>query len=143
MKGRGEVAEHCPQALTLPQVATAAEVEYRTLHTWLKRGLVRATCRSAQGSGNANLFARPDALEARILADLRRAGLDLASLERAASALQRTPRRLVGDELLLINGTVVVLDNDATLEQALASRHPAVLYDVAWASRALQERARL
>ena len=135
------MAEHCSQALTLPQVAAAAEVEYRTLHTWLKRGLVRATCRSAQGSGNANLFASADALEARILADLRRAGLGLASLERAAAALQGAPRRLTGDELLLINGTVAVLDGDATLEQALASRRPAMLYDVAWASSALQERA--
>lgn len=137
------MAEHCSQALTLPQVAAAADVEYRTLHTWLKRGLVRATCRSAQGSGNANLFARADALEARILADLRRAGFDLTALERAAAALQSAPQRLAGDERLLINGSLAVLDEHATLDEALASRHPAMLYDVAWASSALHERAAL
>jgi DNA-binding transcriptional MerR regulator len=94
---------------TLPEVAAAAEVEYRTLHIWLRRGLIRASLESASGSGTSNRFNESDVLEARILADLRRLGAEMSVLERTAAALQRRSRRLAGDETLIINGQVTVL----------------------------------
>lgn len=128
------------RAFTLPQLAKAAEIEYRTLHNWLRRGLVRASRRSATGSGRANLFAIADALEARILADLRRAGLDLAALERAAKALQSEPQRLEGDEVLLINGRLDVITSDHQIRKALDENQPALFYRVTGARRALEAR---
>jgi DNA-binding transcriptional MerR regulator len=133
------VADRCQQPLTLPQVAAAAEVEYRTLHTWLKRGLVRATCRSSDGAGTPNLFSAADALEARILADLRRAGLDLEALDRTARAIHTAPARLAGNELLLINGNVSVFEDEKQLRRELERPEPTFLYNVARARSALDE----
>ena len=43
---------------TLPQVAEIVDVEYGTLHSWLKRGLLRPSCRQSSGIGVPNLSAR-------------------------------------------------------------------------------------
>ena len=133
------MAEQVEGSHTLPQVAAAAEVEYRTLHTWLKRGLVRATRRVSSGSGTPNLFAPEDVLEVRILADLRRAGLDLRALERTAQALQGVGARLEGNELLVVNGSVEVLADREQLLPTLERPGPALVYNVAWARSALAQ----
>ena len=114
-------------------------MEYRTLHSWLKRGLLRATCQNSEGAGTPNLFSANDALEARILADLRRAGLDLEALDRAARAIHRAPGRLAGNELLLINGNVSVFEDEEQLRRELERPEPTFLYNVAWARSALDE----
>ncbi len=123
---------------TLRELAEAAGVEYRTLHTWLRRGLVRASWRSTTGSGRANLFAMADLLEARILAVLRRAGLDLAALKRTADALQAAPQRLEGDEVLVVNGRLDTLKSDRQIREALDEDQLALLYHVSGARRALE-----
>lgn len=64
------------RTFTLPELASLVDIEYRTLHTWVRRGVLAASCQEAQGSGTRNLFDCSDALEAYVLADLRRAGLD-------------------------------------------------------------------
>jgi phage terminase Nu1 subunit (DNA packaging protein) len=51
-------------ALTLPRLAELVGVKYRTLHTWLQRGLLTASCAQARGSGSRNIFDREDAIEA-------------------------------------------------------------------------------
>src|SRR4026208_158539 len=95
------------RVFTLPELASLVDVEYRTLHTWVRRGLLAASCRQAQGSGTRNVFDHGDALDACGLAALRRAGLPLGKLEQVAAALrhsrsERGPR----DQVLLINGQV-------------------------------------
>jgi DNA-binding transcriptional MerR regulator len=130
------MSETSGRALTLPQLAEAAAVEYRTLHTWLKRGLIAPTVYSSTGSGRPNLFSLEDALSARILADLRRAGLDLEVLERTAAELQ-SGTKLGPDDVLVINGRVEVLAGDRQITEALGRKEPALLYRVSWALEAL------
>jgi DNA-binding transcriptional MerR regulator len=106
--------------LTLPEIASAAEVEYRTLHIWLRRGLIRASLVTGSGSGSPNLFNESDLLEARVLADLRRLGAEMSVLERTARALQAHPHRLCGDETLIINGTVEIVETQHAAEKVVS-----------------------
>jgi DNA-binding transcriptional MerR regulator len=128
------------QPLTLPQVAEAADIEYRTLHTWVKRGLLKASCRASKGQGTPNLFSFQDTLKARILGDLRNAGIDLELVERTAKGLHGVPE-LAGDDVLLVNGKVQVLPNGEDLDAALDEARPSVVYRVSWATDALRSPA--
>jgi DNA-binding transcriptional MerR regulator len=105
--------------LTLPQLAAITDVEYRTLHTWVKRGLLRPTLRRSAGTGSPNLFAAEDAVSARVLADLRRAGLSLEVLERAAEAIRRSPGSLSQPAVLLVNGHVEIYADTGSVADAL------------------------
>jgi DNA-binding transcriptional MerR regulator len=105
--------------LTLPELAEVADVEYRTLHTWVKRGLVEPSVRRSAGTGTANLFSGTDAVAARVLADLRRAGLSMATLERASEALRENDRLLDRPGVLLVNGKVEVFSNTTSAAAAL------------------------
>ncbi len=127
-----------PQTFTLPQIAEITGVEYRTLHTWLERGLLFPSRERANGAGTANVFDRADALEACMLSDLRRAGLEIGALEDAARALRRLKHSLTGDELLFINGAVNVLVDASGLPEAVQSGTPGLIYDVARARQALE-----
>jgi DNA-binding transcriptional MerR regulator len=129
------VAEHQP--LTLPQVAEAVEVEYRTLHTWVKRGLLKPGFQVSTGAGTPNLFTFQDAIKARILGDLRNAGIDLPLVERTAKGL--CDLELEDDGVLLVNGNVKVLPGDADLDSALDEDRPSIVYRIAWASEALKK----
>jgi DNA-binding transcriptional MerR regulator len=125
---------------TLPQLADLVGVEYRTLHTWLRRGLLAASCAQSRGSGSRNVFDRQDALEAFVLADLRRAGVELPTLERVSGAL-RAARPARGDAgVLLVNGSVSFCTDQACLHDALAHSSPTLVYDVAHAHAALAAR---
>jgi DNA-binding transcriptional MerR regulator len=124
--------------LTLPQVATAAEVEYATLHSWLKRGLLTASVQASTGTGSPNLFSPRDALTARVLADLRRTGVDLDSMEKASNELQKQGENLTGEEVLVVNGRVELLDSTQPLADVLREREPAVIYELAWAREAVE-----
>ncbi len=92
--------------LTLPELAEVAEVEYARLHSWLKRGLVQASVQTSTGSGRPNLFSRDDALRARILGDLDRAGVNFKSLQKTAEKLNAHSEFLQGEGVLSVNGTV-------------------------------------
>jgi DNA-binding transcriptional MerR regulator len=125
---------------TLPQLADLVGVEYRTLHTWLRRGLLAPSRAKARGSGSRNLFDREDALEAFVLADLRRAGVELPTLERVSAALRAArPGRGEGG-VLLVNGSVSFCTDEACLHEALGHSSPTLVYDVAHAHTALSGR---
>jgi DNA-binding transcriptional MerR regulator len=124
--------------MTLPQIAAVAEVEYRTLHTWLRRGLIAPSVQASTGSGTRNLFSDRDALAARVLADLRRAGLDLDALARTAEILNDRREELRPDHVLVVNGTVTIRNDEEQLAAALARPEPAIAYRISWAIEALE-----
>jgi DNA-binding transcriptional MerR regulator len=123
--------------LTLPQVAQTAGVEYATLHSWVKRGLVSASLQTSAGTGTPNLFSRRDALTVRILADLRKAGVDLQHLERVARKLEANGEKIEGDGALVVNGSIDLVESNQSLDEVLTDREPAVVYQLAWAREPL------
>lgn len=118
--------------LTLPQVAEVAEVEYRTLHKWVKRGLLEPSFHASTGAGSPNLFSFQDALKARILGDLRAEGIDLELVDRTAKELLAHPW-LEPDDTLLVNGRLLVLKSGDDINAAIDKAKPSVIYRVAWA----------
>lgn len=122
---------------TLPQLAELVGVEYRTLHTWVRRGLLAASCAEARGSGSRNLFDVDDALEAVVLADLRRAGVELPTLDRVSRALRDARGQCRETGVLLVNGSVSFCTDEACQRDALAHSTPTLVYDVAHAHGAL------
>lgn len=129
-----EKGECMPQtAMTLPEVADIAGVEYRTLHTWLRRGLLRPSVRSSSGTGKPNLFTPSDAVAARILADLRRGGLGIEQLERTAKALSEHSSALAEPAIIVINGRVDVVHDPAQAAAALAREGLTLAYNTAHA----------
>lgn len=96
--------------LTLPQLAEAVDVEYRTLHSWLKRGLIEPSMQRSRGTGIPNLFSRDDAVKAKVIADLRQAGLSLEILGETLSKLNAHSTALTDGAMVLVNGNVAVVD---------------------------------
>ena len=125
-------------SLTLPQVAEAADVEYRTLHTWVKRGLLHPSTHASTGAGSPNLFSYEDTVKARILGQLRNEGIDLELLERTASGLAELSDLLPSDTIL-VNGKVSRLRAGENLDAAIDEALPSVVYRVAWATEALDQ----
>lgn len=105
--------------LTLPELAEVVGVEYRTLHTWVRRGLLHPSLRSSSGTGSPNLFGFADAVAAQILADMRRGGLGIEQLEQAAEALGQSPSVLSKPAIVLMNGTVEVVTDSGDAAPAL------------------------
>lgn len=132
------MAANPDRSFTLPQVATVADVEYRTLHLWLRRGILTPTKQAASGSGSPNLFDFGDALLARILGDLRRAGLEMHVLERVAAELRRQGRRPTGAELLLVNGRVELVGRSDDVRERLTAAGTTVVYDTVDARTAVE-----
>jgi DNA-binding transcriptional MerR regulator len=126
------------RSLTLPQVAAVADVEYRTLHLWLRRGILKPTRQAASGSGSANVFDFQDALLARLFGDLRRAGLEMHVLERVAAELRRQRRRPTGAELLLVNGRVELVGRRDDVGGRLTGAGTTIVYDTAQARTAVE-----
>lgn len=127
------------RAMTLPEVAEIAGVEYRTLHTWLRRGLLRPSVRSSSGTGTPNLFAPSDAVAARILADLRRGGLGIGQLERTAKALAEHRHALSEPAIIVINGRVDVVRRPAEAAAALRQEGLTLVYNTARALEHVRE----
>lgn len=128
------------RTFTLPELALLVDVEYRTLHTWVGRGLLAASCAQAQGSGTRNVFDCSDALEAFVLADLRRAGVELSKLEEVGTELRRSRKRRTGrGDVLLINGSVSLSHHDDLVE-AVGRASPTLVYDLEHAYSGLARR---
>jgi DNA-binding transcriptional MerR regulator len=127
------------RTFTLPQLASLVGIEYRTLHTWVCRGLLTASCQRAKGSGTRNLFDGADALEAYVLADLRRAGVELSKLEAVAEQLRDSRQDRGRQNVLLVSGRVSVSSRD-DLADGVAEMSPTLVYDLAHGSTALQRR---
>jgi DNA-binding transcriptional MerR regulator len=106
-------------ALTLPELARIVGIEYRTLHTWVRRGLLEPSVRRSDGTGTPNLFGVGDAVGARVLADLRRAGLSMDVLESASQALRDSEEALERPAVLLVNGNVEIFPDAPSTAEAL------------------------
>jgi DNA-binding transcriptional MerR regulator len=124
--------------LTLPEVAEVAQVQYRTLHTWLKRGLLTPSFQASTGSGKPNLFSSRDAVLARVLADLRKTGMELDLLETVAERLRDHGGELGPDAVLSLNGSVSVLESSHSLHDALDQESAAFIYRLSDAAEAIE-----
>jgi DNA-binding transcriptional MerR regulator len=96
--------------LTLPQLAETVGVEYRTLHSWLRRGLLTPSLQKSSGTGVPNLFDQTDAVKAKVIAELRQAGLSFEMLDQASASLDDHPTALIDGAMVLVNGCVTVAD---------------------------------
>jgi DNA-binding transcriptional MerR regulator len=106
-----------PRLLTLPKVAEAIGVEYRTLHSWVEKGILTPSMQASSGAGVPNLFDERDAIAAKVIADLRETGVPLEQLREAATELQAHPDALTSGAYVLVNGSTSV----GTREDALAA----------------------
>jgi DNA-binding transcriptional MerR regulator len=84
-------------------------VQYRTLHSWVERGLLRPSVQQSSGTGTRNLFDERDALTAYVLADLRAAGVNFKLLEQAAQRLRDDDKALQQEAFVIVNGDVRVV----------------------------------
>ena len=98
------VDEQIGRGYSLPEVSGLCGVEYRTLHTWLRRGLITASRQEASGSGSRNELAYSDLVVTKALSDLRRLGLELQPLTQVATVLRSTDA--MSDTVVLVNGEV-------------------------------------
>jgi DNA-binding transcriptional MerR regulator len=106
-------------AFTLPQLAKILDVQYRTLHSWVERELLRPSIQQSSGTGTHNLFSEEDAVMASVLADLREAGVKFDLLEQAAARLRGNSRALREEAYLLVNGDVTVVFDEQEALSAL------------------------
>jgi DNA-binding transcriptional MerR regulator len=124
--------------LTLPQLAQAVGVEYRTLHSWLKRGLLAPSLQKSSGTGIPNLFTREDAIKAKVVADLRQAGLSFERLEETVSKLEEHPIALSHGAMILVNGSVHVTGAEA-VHAAIRDECLTLVYNTTQAARAITD----
>lgn len=96
-------------AYTLPQLSKAIGTPYRTLHSWVERGVLRPSVHRVKGTGRANLFDVRDAFTMLVLTELREAGVKFELLGRAAERLSETEDILESPVYLLVNGDVVIV----------------------------------
>jgi len=118
--------------LTLPQVANTVGVEYRTLHSWLQRGLIEPSIQRSRGTGVPHLFNREDVVKAKVITDLRQAGVSFELLAEAASSLDGHPTALVDGAVVLVNGSVSVVDPDRAAA-AISGEVLTLVYNVGYA----------
>jgi DNA-binding transcriptional MerR regulator len=123
--------------LTLPQVARLVGVEYRTLHSWLRRGLVKPSMQASSGTGIPNLFTQEDAVRAKIVADLRLHGVGFELLREAADRLSSHPAPLGSGTMVLVNGSVSVVDAERAAH-AMMQESITVAYNTSHAVREIQ-----
>jgi DNA-binding transcriptional MerR regulator len=126
-----------PRLLTLPQVAQMVGVEYRTLHSWLGRGLLRPSVQASSGIGVPNLFSVEDAVRAKVIADLRSSGLSFDLLGEAATKLDAHPDALTDGAMVLVNGSVSVVDAQGAAT-AIKKESLTLVYNTAHAVRDIQ-----
>jgi DNA-binding transcriptional MerR regulator len=101
------------ESFTLPELSKALDVHYRTLHSWVERGLLEPGVQRSKGTGTPNLFNRQDAVMACILVELRAAGVNFELLSQAADRLRLTEAALEQEAFMLVNGDVrIVFDRD-------------------------------
>lgn len=128
-----------PQTFTLPQIAELAAIDYRTLHNWQKRGMLRASHQTATGSGTTNRLTPTDALQVLILAELRRSGVEVKVLDSVAESVWEIAADVDPDrQLLIVSHGSVFLSSDEEFGAHVADERPAVVLNLAGARRALE-----
>jgi hypothetical protein len=127
------------RTFTLPQIAEIAAIDYRTLHNWQKRGMLRASHQTATGSGTTNRFTPTDALQVLILAELRRSGVEVKILESVADDVWDVAEKVDPDhQLLIVSHGSVSLSSDEDFGAHVADERPAVVLNIQGARRALE-----
>lgn len=125
-----------PTLLTLPQLAEAVGVQYRTLHSWIKRGLLAPSVQKSRGTGVPNLFSRQDAVKAKVIADLRQTGLSFERLVEAAIRLDANEVATTTGAMVLVNGAVSIVDAEAAVI-AIERESMTLIYNTRYAIEAV------
>jgi hypothetical protein len=99
-----------PRLLTLPELAQTVGVEYRTLHSWVGRGILRPSVQASRGAGVPNLFSTEDAVKAKVVAELRHTGVSFELLKQTSQKLDDHPHALTDGAIVLVNGSVSIVD---------------------------------
>jgi DNA-binding transcriptional MerR regulator len=137
---RGDADSASPEVLfTLPELADLSGVDYRTLHNWQKRGMLRPSSREATGSGSTSLFDAADALQVLILAELRLGGIEVSVLQKIASRVHELAASVNGKELLLISDGRVDLHDAADLDSGLSDERPNLVLSISRAREAVEQ----
>lgn len=126
-------------AFTLPELAQLTGVDSRTLHNWMHRQILSPSRQRANGSGTKNLFDRRDALFMVMVAELRHGGAEMPALERVAPELRDFAASSTGNELLMINGDVKLVEGTEQLAIDLDRNGPAFVYATSRAHRTVAE----
>jgi hypothetical protein len=94
------------QLFTLPEAAEQIGMEYRTLHSWVRDGLITLT-RPAEGSGRPAILTEREVAVCGLLARLRAAGCGLSILEAAVRGIghQSDPDKVD----LLLDGDISIV----------------------------------
>jgi len=124
---------------TLPELADLSGVDYRTLHNWQKRGMLRPSSREATGSGSTSLFDAADALQVLILAELRLGGIEVSVLQKIAPRVHELAASVNGKELLLISDGRVDLRDAADLDSGLSDERPNLVLSISRARKAVEQ----
>jgi DNA-binding transcriptional MerR regulator len=115
-------------AYTLPQLSKMVGTPYRTLHSWVERGVLRPSVHRVKGTGRANLFDERDAFTVLVLAELREAGVKLELLRRAAERLSEADDVMATPVYLLVNGDVEIVRTGQEATEALVRGGLTVAY---------------
>jgi DNA-binding transcriptional MerR regulator len=107
------------ESFTLPELSKAFDVHYRTLHSWVERGLLEPGIRRSTGTGKPNRFSRQDAVMVCILSELRDAGVKFELLTQAAERLRETDCALEEEAFMLVNGDVRIVFDSGDAASAL------------------------
>lgn len=126
----GTAEDSSAQIYTLPEVAQISGIDYRTLHNWQRRGVLRASRQAANGSGTVSLLDETDALQVLILAELRRSGIEMRVIEAVADRVWELAGTIGDRELLVISHGTVSLASNAEVGERVASDSPSVVLRV-------------
>ena len=124
---------------TLPELAEMSGIDYRTLHNWQKRGMVRPSHHEANGSGAVSLFNESDALQVLILAELRHTGVEVRVLERIAQRVLELAASTGEEDLLLIAEEAFLLHDATELDERLSREGPNVVLSLSNARNAVEQ----
>jgi DNA-binding transcriptional MerR regulator len=124
--------------LTLPKVADTIGVGYRTLHSWVEKGVFTPSLQASSGGGVPNLLTEQDAVAAKVIADLRETGMSLELLREAEGQLRAHPHALTTGAYVRVNGSVAVGTKEEA-QAALSDEIYIVAYNTAHAVRQVRE----
>jgi len=116
-----------------------SSIDYRTLHNWQKRGMLRPSHTEATGSGTASLFDETDAIQVLILAELRLGGIEVRLLERIAPQVRELTANLNGKDLMLISDDEVALHEAKELDDSLSRERPNLVLSISRARQTIAQ----
>lgn len=107
-----EIAATASRVLTSREVCRVAGVTYRQVDHWCRRGLLPRVVEPVPGSGYHREFSTGDALDAAVLGELARAGVNPAGV----------PVQVVTDQGFFVAGVVRISVDVQALLDRVASR---------------------